>query len=401
MCSHKLVAAKELSLMQHQVAVARYKEWRASEYAMKLESEKNISAAQRAYLALGLTDFEVSMDQYERANRNLALVRKNASFRPPETVPDIVVPTFDRLRDRYNLNRGRETLRLMERIGFNFHRNTFSRGGPAENRTTKKIEDENREPVFEEEHLNVVLSPSSPLGYQLLRPGKPRAPKFLGDDPEEANGWEASALEPRDMGGEMDKMKEDLSEVGSEPEVLPEEEEGWEAALPVPGFGNRMQGNVIRIGFPLQVHTDEEKLAMKQQQASLNLSRSPPQRKELPSPQGRAATHAPRDRKIATFQEEAPRQRGLAPRTGEPEPLRETFTSPRQALSPRERLQPLRSSSPPPEDEEVDKEVQLMSEFMKAACKSSADSPTRRVQPFSQGLGKPSLPAGGQASGTL
>jgi len=120
-------------------------------------------------LQLGLTGFEASMEQFERADRSLARLRANAIARPPELNydPDVTDAAFQLLRERYYDNRGKDMAKLLRVVDVDRSNATFANGGPVTNRVKK-------DPLQGLDYeFDVVGLPSSPMGFSVLRYRQP------------------------------------------------------------------------------------------------------------------------------------------------------------------------------------------------------------------------------------
>ena len=123
-------------------------------------------------LQLGLTEFEASMEQFERADRSLARLRQAATARPPELnyQPEVTEAVFNMLRDRYYNNRSKDMAKLLSVVDVDRSQDTFANGGPVANRVKK---DALQGLDYE---LDIVGLPGSPMGFTVLRFSQPSQP---------------------------------------------------------------------------------------------------------------------------------------------------------------------------------------------------------------------------------
>jgi len=140
-------------------------------------------------LQIGMTEFEASMEQFQRADNSLARLRINTNARPPplDYDPAHTEVEFGKLRDRYYRNRGTEMAHLLKQIGVDRSTDTFANGGPILNRV-KKDPDQGLDVEFE-----VVGLPSSPMGFSVLKFPRAKEDHSLGENIRVFDGKEVIA----------------------------------------------------------------------------------------------------------------------------------------------------------------------------------------------------------------
>ena len=180
MGSLKVLEAKQQSVeVQRLVQAEQLEVATARAYAAALDTQEVVDTVE-SLMQLGLTEFEASMEQFQRAEDRLGRMRSNAPARPPDLNyhPEVTEAHFGLLRDRYYYHRGKEMTELLKVIGVDRSDQTFANGGPVTNR-------QKQDPLqgldFE---FDVVGLPDSPVGFSVL---KFRKERNLPDQHQQAN----------------------------------------------------------------------------------------------------------------------------------------------------------------------------------------------------------------------
>ena len=136
----------------------------ARQHAIEHDTHEVVDTVE-SLLQIGLSGFEASMEQYERADHRLGRLRQNALARPPEIGfnPDVASAAFINLRQRYYDARSKEMSRLLKLIDVDRSHETFSDGGPFTNRV-KKDPLQGLDFAFD-----VIEEPKSPMRFSVLK----------------------------------------------------------------------------------------------------------------------------------------------------------------------------------------------------------------------------------------
>ena len=130
-------------------------------------------------MQLGLTGFEASMENFERADRELARMRMNTTARPPmlDYDPELTKRKIKRLRHNYYSNRSKEFLMKLKMLDIDRTEESCANGGPAANRQPK-------DPLEGLDYdFHVVEEPSSPMRFTCLQHRRPNSKRTTHGGP--------------------------------------------------------------------------------------------------------------------------------------------------------------------------------------------------------------------------
>ena len=165
MGSLKVLEAKQQCVAVRRIVQAEQREVVQARARAAAKGTQEVTDTVESLLQLGMTDFEASMEQFQRADNSLSRLRLNTNARPPplDYDPASTELEFGRMRERYYRNRGTEMSHLLKQIGVDRSGASFADGGPVLNRVKK---DPNEGLDLE---LDVVGLPGSPMGFSVLR----------------------------------------------------------------------------------------------------------------------------------------------------------------------------------------------------------------------------------------